>query len=63
MQELEKKLLSPLEARKMLGINRNKMYELLATDETFPAFKIGAKWCINADKLNEWIDEQTNKRQ
>ena len=39
------------------------MYELLANDKTFPAFRIGNKWCINADKLNDWIDKQSDKRQ
>ena len=57
-----KKVLTPAETRTILGIGKNAMYELLATDETFPAFRIGNKWCINADKLNEWIDEQSNNR-
>lgn len=57
-----KKVLTPAETRKILGIGKNAMYEILATDKTFPAFKIGKKWFINADKLNEWIDEQSNKR-
>lgn len=62
MSEIVKKLLSPAEARKILGMSKNKIYELLASDETFPAFRMGGKWFINADKLQDWIDEQTNKR-
>ena len=62
MIETNKKILTTVEARKILGISKSLMYDLLATDETFPAFRIGNKWCINADKLNDWIDEQSNKR-
>ena len=62
MLETNKKILTTVETRKILGISKSLMYDLLATDETFPAFRIGNKWCINADKLNEWIDEQSNKR-
>ena len=62
MIETNKKILTPAETRKILGIGKNAMYDLLATDETFPAFRIGNKWCINADKLNDWIDKQSNKR-
>ena len=62
MSEVAKKILSPTEARKILGFSKNKMYELLASDKTFPAFRWGGKWCINADKLQGWIDEKTNKR-
>lgn len=57
-----KKLLSPAETRKILGIGKNRMYEILATDKTFPAFRINSTWFINADKLQDWIDKMTNKR-
>lgn len=62
MLETNKKILTPLETRKILGMSKNVMYELLATDKTFPAFKIGNKWFINADKLNDWIDDKSSKR-
>lgn len=56
---------SPEEVRtKALGYSKNKMYELLENDKTFPAFRIngGTKWGINVSKLQDWIDAQTNKR-
>lgn len=62
MSEIAKKLLSPAEAREILGIGKNRMYEILATDKTFPAFKLNSTWFINADKLQDWINYQTNKR-
>lgn len=62
MSEISKKLLSPAETRKILGIGKNRMYELLANDKTFPAFRMGSTWFINSDKLQDWIDKKTNKR-
>lgn len=61
MAEVVKKLLSPAETREKLGIGKNRMYEILATDKTFPAFRMGNTWFINADKLQDWIDKMTNK--
>lgn len=63
-KEIKKLLLSPTEARKILGVSKNTMYEILANDKTFPAFRIngGTNWGINADKLQDWIDAKTNKR-
>lgn len=62
MAEVVKKLLTPAEAREILGIGKNRMYEILATDKTFPAFRLNSTWFINADKLQDWIDKKTNKR-
>lgn len=62
MSETIRKVLTPTETRKILGISKNVMYELLARDKTFPAFKIGNKWFINADKLNDWIDDKSDKK-
>lgn len=62
MSEVVKKLLTPAEAREILGIGKNRMYEILATDKTFPAFRLNSTWFINADKLQDWIDKKTNKR-
>lgn len=63
-EKTKKLLLTPAEARKILGWSKNTIYEVLATDKTFPAFRInnGVNWYINADKLSDWIDAQTNKR-
>lgn len=61
-KEKEKKLmLTPEEARRRLGLSKNAIYDILANDDTFPAFRIGVRWFINADKLQEWIDKQTNR--
>lgn len=61
-EELKKLILTPEEAREILGFSKNTIYDILANDDTFPAFRIGVRWFINADKLQEWIDNMTNKR-
>lgn len=63
-KEVKKLLLSPAETRKILGVSKNRMYDILANDKTFPAFRYngGTTWFINADKLQDWIDAQTNNR-
>ncbi|NFA42712.1 helix-turn-helix domain-containing protein [Clostridium botulinum] len=58
----EKLILSPAEARARLGFSKNSMYNILAEDKTFPAWREGDKWCINANKLQEWIDNKSNKK-
>lgn len=44
------------EARKMLGIGRNLMLELVKLDG-FPCIKFKRKILINKAKLKEWFDE------
>lgn len=51
-------LVSPEQCRKkILGIGRTEMYNLCKT-KGFPAFKIGSKYYINLQKLQEWADKQ-----
>ena len=44
------------EARKMLGIGRNLMLELVKLDG-FPCIKFKRKILINKSKLIQWFDE------
>ena len=44
------------EARKMLGIGRNLMLELVKL-EGFPCIKFKRKILINKSKLKQWFDE------
>lgn len=58
---IEKKLLiTPEEAMKLLGVGRNRMYETLLKNKTFPSMKIGNRYYINKEKLQSWINEQCN---
>lgn len=62
-EEVKKLLLTPAETREILGLSKNRMYDILANDKTFPSMRIGSKWLVNAEKLQDWINFKTeNKR-
>ncbi|MGG7153053.1 helix-turn-helix domain-containing protein [Clostridium neonatale] len=55
-------LISPMEAKKILGdIGRNVIYDL-CREKDFPSFKIGSKYYINKEKLQEWADNQVSRK-
>ena len=53
-------MLSVPEMGAALGISRAGAYEL-ARPEGFPALRIGTRIVIPKDKLQEWVDKQTEK--
>ena len=53
-------MLSVPEMAAALGISRAGAYEL-ARSEGFPALRIGSRIVIPKDKLQEWVDKQTEK--
>ena len=53
-------MLSVPEMGAALGISRAGAYEL-ARAEGFPALRIGTRIVIPKDKLQEWVDKQTEK--
>ena len=53
-------MLSVPEMGAALGISRAGAYEL-ARSEGFPALRIGTRILIPKDKLQEWVDKQTEK--
>ena len=53
-------MLSVPEMAAVLGISRAGAYEL-ARAEGFPALRIGTRIVIPKDKLQEWVDKQTEK--
>ena len=53
-------MLSVPEMAAALGISRAGAYEL-ARSEGFPALRIGTLIVIPKDKLQEWVDKQTEK--
>lgn len=50
-------LLTPMQAKAKLGVGRNEIYNLCRT-KGFPSFKIGSKYYINSQKLQEWADKK-----
>ena len=53
-------MLSVPEMGAALGISRAGAYEL-ARSEGFPALRIGTRIVIPKEKLQEWVDKQTEK--
>ena len=53
-------MLSAPEMAAVLGISRAGAYEL-ARSEGFPALRIGTRIVIPKDKLQEWVNKQTEK--
>ena len=53
-------MLSVPEMAAALGISRAGAYEL-ARSEGFPALRIGNRIVIPKDKLQEWVNKQTEK--
>ena len=53
-------MLSVPEMAAALGISRAGAYEL-ARSEGFPVLRIGTRIVIPKDKLQEWVDKQTEK--
>lgn len=51
-------VLTPLEIGAVLGLSRNRVYELMHSKD-FPAFKIGKKlYRIRKDKFLAWLDRE-----
>ncbi|MDA1577251.1 helix-turn-helix domain-containing protein [Bacillus cereus group sp. TH228LC] len=56
----QKPLLTLEEAMEILGVGKNRMYEIVKTDD-FPAFREGKRWMIITHKFYEWMEKQTEK--
>lgn len=52
---------SPEDARKILGVGRNRMYEDLLHRQDFPCFKMGNKYFVNISSLESWSQKQCEK--
>lgn len=57
-----KKLLDLKETQEVLGVGRNTLLSLLH-EKDFPSFKLKSKWYVNVDKLQHWIDKQTENKE
>lgn len=55
------RMLSLIEARQILGVSRNTMYELVRTGEV-PARKIGDVWRIREDVLDKYTRKVENRK-
>ena len=50
-------LVSISEAAKIFGIGRTKLYELVNSDNSIPAVKVGAYTKINRKLFEQYLDE------
>ncbi len=54
----QKLLLTPGDVAKMLGISRNKAYELFRRSD-FPVLKLGKLLKVSKEALDEWIKKNS----
>ncbi|MED0961962.1 helix-turn-helix domain-containing protein [Bacillus paramycoides] len=57
----QKPLLTLEEAMEILGVGKNRMYEIVKTDG-FPAFREGKRWMILTNKFYEWMEKQEENK-
>ena len=50
------------EMAKSLNIGKNLAYQLANSKTFYPAFRIGRKILINREKLQEWLNDQSEGR-
>lgn len=56
----QKPVLTLEEAMEILGVGKNRMYEIVKTDG-FPAFREGKRWMIITHKFYDWMEKQAEK--
>lgn len=54
---MEKILISPAEAQKILGVGKAVIYRLVK-EEDFPSFRLDNKFYINKELLQDWANKQ-----
>jgi excisionase family DNA binding protein len=57
-----KKLVSINEASKIYGIGREKLYDMIRTEDDLPVIMVGKHVKINTTLFEEWLDKKTVKR-
>ena len=56
--KLEPLAISALEAARLLGVSKPKVYELMGR-AGFPSFKVGGRTLVSVAGLREWVKKQT----
>lgn len=56
---MEKMTLTINEASEISGIGRNKIFDLIKNDPKFPYIRIGTRYKINREMLQEYLNEAT----
>lgn len=58
---MEKRTITVNELAETLSIGYTNAYRLVNSEGFYPAFRIGRKILVNVDRLNQWLDEQTQQ--
>ena len=58
--QLEPLAVSAIEAARLLGVSKPKVYELMGRED-FPAFKLGGRTLVSVEGLRAWVKAQTEK--
>ncbi|MCI6363104.1 helix-turn-helix domain-containing protein [Intestinimonas butyriciproducens] len=58
--QLEPMAVSAVEAARLLGVSKPKVYELMGRED-FPAFKLGGRTLISVEGLRAWVKAQAEK--
>ena len=59
MRDQNRLAVSVAEAAQMLGVSRPTMYQILNREDFKGGFRVGAKWLISVQALQDWIERQT----
>lgn len=54
----DKEFLNTKEAAKFLRLSEVRIYQLKATDKTFPFHKVGEKLLFEKNELSDWVLKQ-----
>lgn len=57
---MEPMAVSAVEAARLLGVSKPKVYELMGRED-FPAFKLGGRTLISVEGLRAWVKAQAEK--
>ncbi len=55
------RLIKAKAAREYLGVSSSAMYALMHC-RTFPSIRIGGRYYVYVDKLEEWLDKMTREK-
>lgn len=58
---MKKSLMDFKDAKGYLRVSRATLYRLLQ-DGKIPASKVGGQWRFRRERLEEWLEEQENRR-
>lgn len=54
-------LINTKEASEFSGLTKDKIYELIHSDPTFPKLRVGKNFKINSGMFEEWLNEKTRR--